>query len=346
MIYSIGPQHDGMTVREFLRSVLGMSRTAMTRLKQRERGILLCGQRVTVRAILHTGDTLELDEADSEDEVNEFIEPVDLPFRVLYEDDDIIAVDKPAGMPTHPSRGHRGDTLANAAAYYFAQRGQPYVFRAVNRLDAGTSGVVLLAKNKHSAFKLSRWISHSEGRGVKIKKEYFAVLRGIINPAEPLRGVSYITESPKPDDEGLRQVGVGDAGRRSGLRRSYGTINAPIRRAMPSIVIREVSFTPDAYDAITEFTVEGVLESDFGPLTLVRAFPLTGRTHQLRVHFAYLGCPIAGDTLYGQYAADENQPIARQALHCLAMTVGDLRIEAPLPEDIQNLLKTGMKNEQ
>lgn len=94
MIYKIGSQHDGMTVREYLRSVLGLSRTAVTRLKKRERGILLCGKHVTVRAVLRDGDTLELDEADGEDEVNEFIVPVDLPFRVLYEDDNIIAVDK------------------------------------------------------------------------------------------------------------------------------------------------------------------------------------------------------------------------------------------------------------
>ena len=343
MIYKIGSQHDGMTVREYLRSVLGLSRTAVTRLKKRERGILLCGKHVTVRAVLRDGDTLELDEADGEDEVNEFIVPVDLPFRVLYEDDNIIAVDKPAGMPTHPSRGHIDDTLANAAAFHFAERGQPFVFRAINRLDNGTSGVVLLAKNKHAAYRLSRGISPSGGHDVKIKKEYFAVLRGIINPAEPLRGISYITESPVPDDGSLRYVGVGDAGGRSGLRRSYGIVDAPIRRAQPSIILREVSFTPDAYDAVTEFSVEAVLENKFGPMTVVRAFPQTGRTHQLRVHFAYIGCPIAGDTLYGQFASDECQPIARQALHCAAMTVGELRIEAPIPEDIKLLLETGSK---
>jgi 23S rRNA pseudouridine1911/1915/1917 synthase len=345
MIYTIGPEHDGVTVREYLRSVLGMSRTAMTRLKKRERGILLRGQRVTVRAVMRAGDTLELDEADSADEVNEYIEPVDLPFRVLYEDEDIIAVDKPAGMPTHPSRGHRRDTLANAAAFYFAECGKPFVFRAVNRLDTDTSGVVLLAKNKHAAFTLSRGISPSYARGVKIQKEYFAVLRGIINPAEPLRGVSYLSDDLIPEDIRSRLAGIGYAGGRSGLRRSYGIIDAPIRRALPSIMLREVSFTPDAYDAITGFLVEDEFESGYGQMTAVRAFPRTGRTHQLRVHFAYLGCPIVGDTLYGRYAGDEGQPIARQALHCAAMTVGDLRIESPLPEDIQRLLNTGKNNE-
>lgn len=327
-----------MTVREYMRRVLGLSRTAMTRLKQRERGIMLCGERVTVRAVLRAGDQLELDEADAEDEVNEQIEPVDLPFWVLYEDDEIIAVNKPPGMPTHPSRGHLYDTLANAAAFYFAKRGQPFVFRAINRLDRNTSGVVLLAKNKHAAYKFSRSISAACGRGGRIKKEYFAVLRGIINPAEPPRGVSF-----EPCDFGEAACRAGDdgAGGWGGLRRSKVIIDAPIRRAQPSIVLREVSFTPDAQDAITEFFVDNVFETAFGPMTAVRAFPLTGRTHQLRVHFAYICCPVAGDTLYGQYAGDENQPIARQALHCMAMTVGDLRIEAPLPEDIENLLKLG-----
>ena len=348
-----------MLLRDFLRRRLGLSCASVTRLKSRESGILIDGVRVTVRAVLREGATLELDEADGEGDVNAFVEPIPLPFDIIYEDNDIIAVNKPAGMPTHTSHGHRRDTLANAAAYYFARRGIPFVFRAVNRLDRDTSGIVVLAKSKQAAYRLGTAVNggatgfpDTAGKRLKFKKEYFAVLRGIINPAEPLRGVFLRSAADCPVGgvrSGSRQAYAGQCvdvqlggdlsgGDLSGGD-SSGAIDAPIRRALPSIMLREVSFTSDASDAVTEFEVVSVFDDPkFGPLTAVRAFPLTGRTHQLRVHFAYMGCPVAGDTLYGPFASDAAQPIARQALHCSAMTLGALRLEARLPEDILKLI--------
>jgi Pseudouridylate synthases, 23S RNA-specific len=352
MLCTISPDCDGITVREYLRRELGLSHASVTRLKTRERGIVLGGVRVTVRAVLHTGDTLELDDSDYEVDTGTCIIPVDLPFEILYEDCDLLAVNKPFGMPTHPSHGHYYDTLANAAMFYFRSRGIPFVFRAVNRLDRDTSGIVLLAKNKHAAYTLGRAVEpeHSEdgaSRYLKIKKEYFAVLRGIINPAEPPCGVSYITTETAEDNFLTRQIADSAGGKQGGSRKPKltGIIDAPIRRATPSIILREVAFADDAARAVTEFEVISTLKCPpFGYMTLVKAFPRTGRTHQLRVHFAYLGCPIAGDTLYGSYAADTAQPIARQALHCASITLGELRIEAPLPDDIKQLIK--QKQEQ
>ena len=171
MEYPITAADDGKLLRDYLRSALGLSRAELTALKQKENGILLNGQSVTVRARLTAGDLLTLDRADRTDGVS--VRPVELPLEVLYEDDDLIALNKPPSMPTHPSRGHQDDTLANALADYFAKQKTPFVFRAVNRLDRDTSGVVLVAKNKGASFVMAKELC--EGR---IRKEYLAWVEG------------------------------------------------------------------------------------------------------------------------------------------------------------------------
>ncbi len=163
----------GISVKEYLFSVLGLSRNQVIALKKDEKGILLNDKRVTVRASLCEGDILELRVEDDYSDVNEFIEPVELPLDIIYEDEELVAVNKPSGMPTHPSHGHHNDTLANALSYYYLQKGIPFVFRAVNRLDMDTSGVVLVAKNKHSAYLMAK-----EMEKRNFIKEYCAVLSG------------------------------------------------------------------------------------------------------------------------------------------------------------------------
>jgi len=173
LLYTITSDHHGRTLLDYLRRTLGLSRAELTVLKQKENGIRLNGQHVTVRAILSEGDILTLDRTDSQS--SEGILPRPIPVTILYEDDDVIAINKPAGMPTHPSHNHQEDTLANGLTYLFCQRGTPFVFRAVNRLDRDTSGVVLVAKNRGTAFSLSR--AMSEGQ---ITKRYLAVVVGTV----------------------------------------------------------------------------------------------------------------------------------------------------------------------
>jgi len=173
MTYIIEAEHQGKPLLDYLRRTLGLSRGELTALKQRENGILLNGRHVTVRAILSEGDILVLDRADGQH--SEGILPRPLPVAILYEDEDVIAVNKPAGMPTHPSHDHQEDTLANGLSYLFYQRGVPFVFRAVNRLDRDTSGVVLVAKNRGAAFTLSRAMSVGQ-----IAKGYLAVVVGTV----------------------------------------------------------------------------------------------------------------------------------------------------------------------
>ena len=150
---------------------LGLSVTLVKKAKYG--GIMLNGKAVTVRAQVCVGDKIEiyLDE-----EKSEGIPPMDIPLSVIYEDDDLMAVDKPVNMPTHPSKGNNLPTLANAVMGYF---GGNFVFRSVNRLDRDTSGIVIIAKNRISASNLSSSMKKGLWR-----KKYHAIVEGFPSPAE------------------------------------------------------------------------------------------------------------------------------------------------------------------
>ena len=143
MTVTISPAYEGRLLRSYLKNTLSLSTSALARLKTREDGITVNGVRVTVRYVLHAGDLLQLAVDDTPDTATRTVLPAEAPLDVLYEDDLLIILNKPAGMPTHPSRGHYDDTLANGLAFMFGKRGRPFVFRAVNRLDRETSGIVL-----------------------------------------------------------------------------------------------------------------------------------------------------------------------------------------------------------
>ena len=289
----IGKSSDNTSVKDYLYNTLRFSTALVKRLKYLENGILVNGTHVTVRYVLRTGDTLSLAYDDTDGEICDNIAPCELPLSIIYEDEHIIALDKPAGMPTHPSHNHHTDTLANALAYYFAKRSRPFVFRAVNRLDADTSGIVLVAKSKHASHLLT-----SELQSGGFEKEYSALLHGRL------------------------EVG--------------GEIDLPIMRAHDSTMLRVVdtSNTDLSKPALTKYRVEQ-LACD---RTLVCASPITGRTHQLRVHFSHIGHPIFGDGLYG--ITSDGSDHTRLALHCKKMSfthpfTGErLTLCAPVPTDI------------
>lgn len=176
---------------------------------------------------------------------------------VLYEDEHILAVDKPAGMLIHPSRSQFTDTLANFVAGYYQKTGQAAAFHPVTRLDRDTFGVVLLGKNSHIHALLSQ---------NPLEKTYEALVYGA-----PAQG--------------------------------EGVIDAPIaRRPLPSL-LRQVS--PEGKPSLTRYRVLSRREKT-AVLTLM---PVTGRTHQLRVHCAYMGFPIVGDP---QYGSPESQAFSRE----------------------------------
>lgn len=300
MIFTIGSENDGQKLLSFLKSKLKISSSALTALKRDEKGLMVNGAHVTVRYILKEGDLLYVNEIDSPDEVNDAIIPVNIPIDIIYENNDILLVNKPADMPTHPSHGHMDDTLANTVAYMYKERGVPFVFRPIGRLDRNTSGISLIAKHLIAA----SYLFYARQKEL-IKKRYIAILKGDM---------------------------TGDG--------SFSTISTYMKRQEDSIIVRCVSDGSEegSFPAITHWRL---LYSGHG-ISIVEAIPETGRTHQLRVHFAYIGHPILGDDVYGQ----EESIIPRHALHAAYLSLpipyeGEIRdFVSPLPDDMLIAIKS------
>lgn len=273
----ISNEFEGRLLRSYLTHTLALSSATISRLKKHERGILVNGERVTVRYILHAGDVLELFDRDTPETATHTVLPADLPLDILYEDDNLLALNKPAGMPTHPSHGHLTDTLANALAWRYARQGEPFVFRPLGRLDRNTSGVVIVGKTLAASGFLGRCLR--EGRVIK---RYLAILEGELSGGEDGETAWIDTYMHRLDTPGIRRA----------------------------VCTAEEA---DAKHALTAYRVLAVAEGH----TLVLAEPKTGRTHQLRVHFAHLGHPMIGDDLYGT----PSPLIARHALHAISLSI-------------------------
>ena len=250
------------------------------------------GEFRTVRCELREGDTLSLAVEDAPGDVSPYTLPADLPLDVLFEDEWVTAVNKPAGMPAHPSHGHRLDTVSNALAFRYSDR--YYVFRPVNRLDRDTSGCMLTSNSRDASYKMYEAMTAG-----KIKKTYIAVADGIFGEKE-------------------------------------GRIDAPVARSQTSIITRRVD--PSGKPASTGYRV--IAEGDGRSLLVLR--PLTGRTHQIRVHLSHIGHPVTGDDMYGT----RSEAIGRQALHCVLTSfphpaTGETEtVFAPLFPDMEELIKT------
>ena len=230
----------------FLKEELNMSTGLMNRMKWQDK-LFVNGIPRHADFAVSAGDviTVPLDEPTPDYPAE------DLPIHILYEDEHILVVDKPAGMLIHPSRATMTGTLANRVLWYYNQTGQKSAFHPITRLDRDTFGVVLLAKNAHI---------HALLNETALQKTYHALVFG----------------GPEADS---------------------GIIDEPIaRRPLPSL-LRFVS--PQGKPSLTEFSVID-RQADFCKLAL---HPITGRTHQLRVHCAYKGFPILGDPQYGSEAS-------------------------------------------
>ena len=232
----------------FLLGELKMSSGLMNKLKWGD-GIRVNGMPRRTNFPVRPGDTITVR---LEEEMPEY-PAQDGPLDVLFEDEHILAADKPAGMLIHPSRSKNDGTLANFVAGYYRRTGQKSAFHPMTRLDRDTFGIVLLAKNAHI---------HSLLQQCPVKKTYHAL----------------VFDGPEQDS---------------------GSIDAPIaRRELPSL-LRYVS--PGGKPSLTEYRVLR-REAGFSKLALR---PVTGRTHQLRVHCAHMGFPVLGDPQYGSPASRE-----------------------------------------
>ncbi len=234
----------------FLREEMGMSAGLMNRLKWKD-GIFVNGQPRHTDFPVQVGDVITVPLADETPQYP--AEQGDL--TILYEDEHLLAVDKPVGMLIHPSRSRNTGTLANLVAGYYEKTGQKSAFHPITRLDRDTFGVVLLAKNAHVHALLNRL--HTDGALVKT---YHALVYG------------------KPETDS-------------------GTIDAPIARLPLPSLLRCIS--PEGKPSATDFSVV----QRYPEYTKLALRPLTGRTHQLRLHCACKGFPILGDPQYGSEAS-------------------------------------------
>ncbi len=172
---TIAPQDEGMPVRTVLERRLGVSRKLMSRLKLTEQGITLNGQRVYTSVKVKAGDELAIR---MEKETSDDILPEPMELDILYEDADLLLVNKPAGVIVHPTHGHYTGTLANGVVHYWQQRGEQVRFRPIHRLDQDTSGVVAIAKNPYVHQQLSEQMQQG-----KMDKEYYAFVYHLPSPS-------------------------------------------------------------------------------------------------------------------------------------------------------------------
>lgn len=168
--YQITDEFHNCTISSYLKAQC-YPHAVMVHLKKTPESILLNGKWEYVNTHVKTGDLLEIKLIEEECSAN--IPPVYAPFSIVYEDDDILVIDKPANMPIHPSLNHYENTLANAVCYYFANQGIPYTFRCVNRLDKNTTGLTIIAKHMLSSAILSQDVAVKS-----IKREYLAIVCG------------------------------------------------------------------------------------------------------------------------------------------------------------------------
>ena len=273
-------QREGR-LSSFLKREMKMSTGLVNRLKWQEK-LLVNGTAQHTDFPVKPGDviTVELDEEEPD------YPPQDGKLTILYEDAQLLAVEKSAGMLIHPSRNRMEGTLANFVVGYYRKTGQKCAFHPVTRLDRDTFGIVLLTKNSHI---------HALMQQTPLKKTYHALVSG----------------GPKADS---------------------GIIDAPIaRKPLPSL-LREVR--ADGKRCITGYQV---LER-FDGYTKLALRPVTGRTHQLRVHCAYMGFPILGDPQYGNGAADFGLAFqmlcAKRLEFCHPITGENLILESNMEPEI------------
>lgn len=239
---------------------------------------------IAARTMLHTGDIVSY-----ELPIVSSVTPEQLPLVIVYEDADLLIIDKPAGQLVHPTTREAHGTVANAVRGLYEARGMTLDFHPCHRLDRNTTGLLLIAKHPEVQYQMAKQDT--------LTREYLALIDGALTPP-------------------------------------IGTIDAPIARALPSIILRRVA--PDGKPARTHYRTEWTNVHH----SLLRLRLETGRTHQIRVHLAHLGHPLLGDDLYG----GSKDLIPRHALHSVQLTLthprtGErLSAKSLLPEDMARIL--------
>ena len=336
--FTVPPEADGKLLGDVLRKFAGMSRSGVVRAKYTDNGIMLDGVRSRTNMPVRTGQhlSIHLDDAVEKIEACTVVADADADapdaawrsLDILYEDESLVVVNKPAGLSMYPGPGHWDNTLGNMMQARTRALGLQSTLHPIHRLDIGTSGAVLFAYNAHAQHRLTEGM-HGQG----FTRQYLAFCEGV----------------PSADDVPALLDAV--------LTCENGcfTVEANIAR---------VSYAPSVFAAVpadheagkyarTHFRVEEsfTLQTPQGETTVsrLRLTLDTGRTHQIRIHMALLGHPLLGDDAYGTGAftyvgeGGEERALTRPALHSAAvdlvhpLTGEALHLEAPLPEDLAAL---------
>ena len=330
-----------LTIKGFLKSK-GYSTQNLKILKQFPASILLDGNPIHLNAPLLPGAilTVKIEEMTS----SENIVPVNLPLNVIFEDEDLIVINKPAGMPIHPSQNNYDNTLANAVSYYYHQKGEPFTFRCIGRLDRDTSGLTVIAKHYVSAGILGDLVA-SKALHVRQKEPTASSLLPATSYSLPAAN-SFLSSASGADAVPNNPWGTWGKASQSFVREylaivrgkitpAAGTITAPLGRKPGSVIERCVDYE-NGEPAVTHYRV---LEEKNG-YSLISLILETGRTHQIRIHLKHIGHPLIGDYLYNP----DYEVISRQALHSHRlsfphpMTGEPMEFIAPLPEDMRRVL--------
>lgn len=296
--YEIGSLERELRVSTYLKQQ-GFSSQGIIELKKNPDTVWLDGQAVHMNQLVHSSQILTVQVKETGSDAITL--PVELSTDIVYEDEDIVVVNKPAGMPTHISMKNYDNTLANALAWRYRDEASPFVFRCTNRLDRDTSGLTVVAKNRLSAAILGQMVSAKALGGLDAKgihREYLGIVKG-------------------------------------SMAVKNGVIDAPLSRKPGSVLERQVDFEYGDR-AVTHYRV--VAEKD--GYTLLALQLETGRTHQIRVHLKFIGYPLIGDYLYNpDMERIGRQALHAWKLAFIhPISKAPLAFEAPLPEDMKAVM--------
>lgn len=307
LVYQVPEKTAYQTVKEVLKIEFSMSDRLLLKLKKLQK-ISLNSELIYVYHPIQQGDIIQCDLEYEEDNAN--IVPTILPLSILYEDDGYLVIDKPAGIPVHPSCDHYTDSLSNRVRHYFDKIGLKKKIRPVNRLDKDTSGLVIFAKNEYIQECLVKQMQSKE-----FVKKYIAVVNGHL---ENKKGTIQAPIARKENSIIERCVNAN------------GDTAITHYQVLSQEQIQKLFHIENLNETINFDVVECTLE--------------TGRTHQIRVHMAHIGHSLLGDTLYGT----SSPLIDRQALHCYYMrfihpiTKQEVAYTSKLPEDMNSIIKEVM----